>query len=83
MTTDRENYLQVTFDRVRGLKLSWNFKDLSGKEKYFRHLLVLCSPEENESKSLLENFYRRMKQGDLLTCTYLHNFYGIATAPWF
>lgn len=73
MRLNRDNYLNIKFDAQKGLKFKWNFKDVTGGEKFFRHIFVLLNIKSEEIISFLEAMYKKMKLGDIFCCIYVRD----------
>jgi hypothetical protein len=53
MEPEKLNFLAVSYEKNRGLKLRWDFKDFTTREKYFRHIFVLSCEISGETLSIL------------------------------
>lgn len=69
----RKQLVQIDFKRDQGVIFKWNYTDLSKRNKYFRHIIVLLSSNIEFVSPALENYIRCIKLGDLYTTLYSNN----------
>jgi hypothetical protein len=82
MRGEKENYLEVSYDFKKGLLLRWNFKDIHRVNNYFHHLFVLSTTTPSLVESLLQAYFKKMKQGDLIAIVYYDRYKGIVHKNW-
>jgi hypothetical protein len=51
-------------------------------QNYYHHLLIIVNPRPKVSLSLLEQYYKRMKFGDLIGVVYYHHTSGPRAMSW-
>lgn len=74
--------MEIKYDSKKGLLLQWNFKDLANGPNYYHHLFIILHSHPPPILPLLELYYKKMKQGDLIAVVYFHSKDGPKFTTW-
>jgi hypothetical protein len=66
----KKQIVSIDFRKDQGLVLKWNYVDLTKRNQYFRHIIVLLTSSLEAAKITLEHYLQQLKLGDLYTVIY-------------
>lgn len=78
----KKQVVNIDFIKDQGMILKWNYIDLSRKNKFYRHILVMLTNDKQLASSAFDNYIKHVKLGDLYSALYCNARRVVRMGEW-